>query len=69
MLIVKSCWCSVVKMLIPNNLVFCEQSANNTQKPIYQVAKPCSRKKKVAKPQSPIYNFCIVSVVNFLVIC
>jgi len=66
MLILKSCRCSVVKILIPNNQVFYEQSAhylkkneqsaNNTEKPIYQVA----------KPQSPIYNFCVVSVVNFL---
>ena len=56
MLILKSCCCSVVKILIPNNQVFYEQRANNTEKPIYQVA----------KPQSPIYNFCVVSVVNFL---
>ena len=66
MLILKSCCCSVVKILIPNNQVFYEQSAhylkkneqsaNNTEKPIYQVA----------KPQSPIYNFCVVLVVNFL---
>ena len=56
MLILKSCWCSVVKILIRNNQVFYEQSANNTEKSIYQVA----------KPQSPIYNSCVVSVVNFL---
>jgi len=56
MLILKSCWCSVVKILIRNNQVFYEQRANNTEKPIYQVA----------KPQSPIYNSCVVSVVNFL---
>ena len=66
MLIFKSCWCSVVKILIRNNQVFYEQSAhylkkneqsaNNTEKPIYQVA----------KQQSPVYNFCVVSVVNFL---
>ena len=56
MLIFKSCWCSVVKILIRNNQVFCGQSANNTEKPIYQVA----------KQQSPVYNFCVVSVVNFL---
>jgi len=56
MLILKSCWCSVVKILIRNNQVFYEQRANNTEKPIYQVA----------KPQSLIYNSCVVSVVNFL---
>ena len=32
MLILKSCWCSVVKILIPNNQVFYEQSAHYLKK-------------------------------------